>query len=306
MKDSDKYIFLIERYAVRKNSSIDYEHINGMKNLQILCYHVNTNEKYPFIEFLLEKNTENKLDLPFIRIDSHTADINYLIEKHIKDKVTNLYLEYNKDKNIVIKGLINDSSEKIYALVDISDFIIQYAKYSKNENYFFVLPTEIINSGITYDIPIDENIRQLFYDLPELGLLHQQISKKPYPLPDPVYSISQLSQTEINSVLGPNKHNGTTYFYFNTQFTNIADSHISNHDNLSYGINKYALFPDTFTIHIENESSLPLTNNDVDTLLNIYSQIYIQYVDANFNNTKVDIILKDFDAIIPLSYYKIN
>lgn len=305
MKDSDKYIYLIERFAVRKDSLIDYEHINGIKYLPLICYHINKDEKHPFIEFLLEKNANNSLDLPLIAIDSHTEDINCLIEKHIKDNMTNLYLDYNKDKTIIVRGLINDSSEKIYALVDISDFIIQYIEYTKNINYHFVLPSEIINSGYTYNINIDENTKTLFHDLPELGLLHEPITKKPFPLPDIVYSFSQLAQTQINSVLGPNKYSGEPYFYLNTQFSNSVDSYTPN-NILSYGVNKYALFPDTFTIHIENESRLSLTKNQVIDLLNIYKQIYIQYVDNNFSDTKVDIIVREFDIIIPLSYYKIT
>lgn len=304
METNDKYIYLIERFAVRKNIEIDYKHINGIKYLPLICFHINKDEKYPFIEFMLEKNEENKLDLPLMAIDSHTDNINYLIKKHIKDNMTNLYLDYNKEKNIIVKGLINDSSEKIYALVDISDFIIQYTKYTQHTNYCFVLPTEIINCGSTYDIPIDENTRQIFSDLPELGLLYEPTSKKPYPLPDSVYSISSLPQTEINSVLGPNKEKGKSYFYFNTQFTNIIHLDISN-NIVKYGSNKYALFPDTFTIHIENEHNLSLSNNEINNLLNIYNQIYVQYIDNNFNDTKVDIILRTFDSIIPLSYYEI-
>jgi hypothetical protein len=303
MKEVSKYIYLIERFAVRKNSQIDCEHIKGIKSLPLICYHVNKEEKYPFIEFMLEKNENNNLDLPFIEIDSHTEDINYLIEKHIKDNITRLYLDYNQDKNIIIKGLINDSSERIYALVDLSEFIIQYTEYTKNTHYSFVLPSEIINSGITYDIHIHQNVKQLFYDLPELGILHDTISKKPLPLPDAVYSFSQLSQTQINSVLGPNKFNRESYFYLNTQFSNSIQTDISS-NILSYGVNKYALFPDVFTIHIENETSLSLDKNKVNSLLNVYKQIYIQYVDNHFNDTKVDIIVREFDTIIPLSYWK--
>lgn len=305
MKGSDKYIYMIENFAIRRNSDIDYENINGIKYLPLICFHINKDEKYPFIEFMLEKNMENKLDLPFIAIDSNTENIKYLIEKHIKDNMTTLYLDNNKLKTPILKGLINDSSEKIYALVELSDFTIKYTKYTQNTNYCFVLPTEIINSGNTYNIPIHENTRQLFYDLHELGVLHQPISKKPYPLPDAVYSFSQLPQTEVNSVLGPNKDNGKLYFYFNTQFTNIINYHISN-NTLGYGANKYALFPDTFTIHIENESQLSLTNDELHNLLDIYNQIYVQYVDNSFNNVKVDIVVRNFNTIVPLSYYQIT
>jgi hypothetical protein len=307
MDHRDKYIYLFEKFAIRKNSTIDFQHISGLKKLYIVCYHINIHEKYPFIQFMLEKSDE-RLNLPFVSIDSHTEDINNLIIKSIKNKLT--YICLNTDEEIIIKGLFNDSFENIYALVNVSNFSIQYSKYSKNINHCFVLPSEIINTGYTFDININENVKDLFLDLPELGILHEPKTKRPYPLPDAIYSSSSLEISELNSLIGCSKKqiiDKKYTYYFNTEFANAISDIFKNFDkNVRCGVNKYALFLDTFTIHIEYDNQITLKDYELDNLLKNHKQIYIQYVDKNMNDVKVDIIVRDYDYFVPLSYCEVD
>jgi len=307
MEHKDKYIYLFENFAIRKNSTIDCEHISDLKRLYILCYHINIDEKYPFIQFMLEKSDEG-FNLPFVSIDSHTDDINNLIIKNIKNKLT--YICLNTTEEIVIKGLFNDSFENIYALVNVSNFNIQYSKYCKDIKNCFVLPSEIINTTYTFNININENVKDLFLDLPELGILHEPKSKRPYPLPDAIYSSSSLEISGLNSLIGCSKKKITESkytYYFNTEFTNALSDIFKNIDkNVRYGINKYALFLDIFTIHIENENQITLKDYEIENLLKNHKQIYIQYVDKNMNDIKVDIIVRDYDSFVPLSYCEID
>lgn len=307
MDHKDKYIYLFEKFAIRKNSVIDCEHISGLKSLYIVCYHINMNEKYPFIQFMLEKSDET-LNLPFVSIDSHTDDINNLIIKSIKNKLTYMCLSTNEE--LIIKGLFNDSFENIYALVNVSNFNIQYSKYSKDIQNCFVLPSEIINTGHTFNININENVKELFLDLPELGILYEPKTKRPYPLPDAIYSSSSLEISGLNSLIGCSKKqiiDKKYTYYFNTEFINaLADIFQIFDKNVRYGINKYALFLDTFTIHIENDNQITLKDYELDNLLKNHKQIYVQYVDKNMNDVKVDIIVRDYDFFVPLSYCEID
>jgi hypothetical protein len=335
----NEYIYLVEKYAVIGTDLIDYANITTPKKLYIICYHIWNENKHPFIQFMLEKDTlSGELGLPFIEITSSTHDDIYkLIIKKIGSNLANSIQNIWSIKNVIYKGLINDSAERIYALVDITNVDIRQMHYidsnsnpiSPQSRTVFALPSEIINFGSVYNIKINENVKELFFDLPELGVLHDAHKKKPYSLPDAIYSGSFLENVVFSSFFGPSKKYiksiGRSCFYFNIGFKNafldggwvndmfytpedVIDKNSRFKKYLKGGIIRYVLFPESFISIEANNNDIVITEDLINTL-NTCKQIYIvkrEDTKNEENEMNVVLLVRDHDSFVPLSYCEID
>jgi hypothetical protein len=187
----------------------------GQGMLHILCYHVTKNSKYPFIQFLLEKLPycndiiQEKLVLPMITISNTNVDDDYstTIINKIKGLLPALGCDGSKLNCDSFKGLLSDQNERIYAVVDISVVDIFRISITRNTPIWFALPTEIMNVKSICNIPIDDDVNELFLNMPELGVLRKFDIENvfpvgdAFPLPDAIYNGSYLRQTEFRSVI---------------------------------------------------------------------------------------------------------
>lgn len=329
----NEYIYLIEKYAVRETELIDCSHITSPKRLYIICYHVFTESKYPFIQFMLEKDDTSILGLPFIEINADThGDIDTLVTNKIIKNIDSIIQNIWSTKNVNYKGLINDSYERIYALVDITNVDIRHIQYMATcsniyaSNALFGLASEIINFGCVYDLNVNENVKELLNDLPELGVLYDPNKKKPYPLPDVMYSGSFFQNVIYSSLVGPSKRFindiGRSCYYFNTQFKNafldggwanetfyvpkdVIDKTSNYKKYLRGGIARYALFPENFLMVEVESSDIILTKEILDTL-NETKQVYIVQRLDDIDDINVVILVRDYDSFVPLSYCEID
>ena len=279
-----------------------------------------------------DKNT-NSLHLPFIDVNSDTHhNMNTLIIEKISKNLEECTEHGLYIKSIIYKGLINDSYEELYALVDISNINIRHIHYiASNIKYrmshiIFALASEIINIGSVYDVKINQYIKDLFYDIPELGILHDPRNKTPYPLPDPIYSGSFLENAVHSSFFGPSKKYVRSIkrmcYYFDTQFENayldggwannsfytsedVIDRNSCFQKYLKGGITRYALFPEEFSMVEYNDDNIAITDNMLD-ILNDYKQLYIVQRHSIIDHVKVIILVRNYDSFVPLSYCEIN
>lgn len=236
-KITKQYTYSIEQYTTQSLTNVDIlknnSNIFGKSILNILCYHVTQNSKYPFIQFLLEKKPflttliKEKLELPIVTISKVDSESDYpvtIIEK-IKGLLLTIGCDGSKLTNDAFKGLISDHNERIYALVDITDVDIFRIAITRNTPIWFGLPTEIMNVRSICNIPIDESVSELFLNMPQLGILNKLDTQNmitmsdTFPLPDAIYNGSYLKQTEFRSVFGTSKDAvysscGEYYYYF--------------------------------------------------------------------------------------------
>lgn len=329
----NEYIYLLEKYAVREGDLIDCSHIVSPKRLYIICYHVSTEHKYPFIQFMLEKDEKMELVLPFIEITMNTHDdINKLVTNKIIRNIDCLIQNIWSTKNVKYKGLINDSYERIYALVDVTNVDIRHIQYTTIKsniyeiNTLFGLASEIINFGCVYDVNVNENVKELFNDLPEIGILHDPHKKTPYPLPDVIYSGSFLQNAIYSSLVGPSKRfiNNIvpSCYYFNTQLkyafldggwandscytpNEAIDRRNKYRKYLRGGITRYALFPEEFTIIEVDDNEINITK-DILNKLNEIKQVYIIQRLKEMDDINVVILVRNYDSFVPLSYCEID
>ncbi len=350
------YTYLFEQQTNKFTTNMDIMNNNvniyGRGLINILCYHVTKNSKYPFIQFMLEKlpfcnNIINEmLILPFVTITSETSeDFSEMIINKIKKHIIMLGCDPRKITESSFKGLIRDSNERLYALVNISEVDIFRIAFTRNTPAWFVLPTEIVNNRNVCNIPIDEDVSNLFFNMPKLGLLYKQDSNSTFstsnhfPMPDAVYSGSYLRNTEFMSVFGKTKEKvysscGEYYYFYrlfedavkeggwsakgghklidlNDETITHSPSGVNIIDNeygryIKGGINRYALFPENYIVHNELGRSFSLTDDDINTKFGKNGCIIIQYEDEDLDTLLPDILAKEYEASYPISYHMLN
>ena len=292
------YIYIIENIA---NKNLIQNDIDS-NILYILCYHVETQCKYPFLQFMMEK-------IPFC----NNLIKEELVLPHIvtnkKEKIEDMALEkvksilHNVTNNVtddMYKGIIL-CNNNWYILINVSQIDLTGLYLSRNTSGWFVLPTEIINTKSVCNIDIDSEVTTLFTNNPRLGILTNPKTKGIYILPDAVYTAGEQKSVKFNAIFGNRKtkiyENCGEYFYFYRTFLNAT-----NNTEFVEGINRYALFIEG-EIYIAMENEFSLTDEEIqkmypeDCIIICYSSIY---------NKKSDILVKKYDNFVSLSYHMLD
>lgn len=278
------YTYLLEDNAVWIDDTRD------ITILYLLCYNVNTDCKYPFLQFMMDKIpfcdnlVKEELTLPHIMINNNDDyDISVIIKKHINNK------------SIEIKGVIK-ICHKYYALINVSTCNTKI-KLNRNSPYWFVLPSEIICVKNVCNIPIDESVVSLFTENPEIGLLTNPKTHLYYILPDSVYTMGTIKSVEFNSIFGNQKtkpyNNCGEYYFFYRSFKDV--SKIEN----DVGINRYALFVEG-NLYLEETNECQLTNTIIEEE---YPESCIIICYLKEHNIMPDILVKEDNYSCCISYH---
>jgi len=310
-----EYTYLLEE---RANKDINLEIENGMLIIYLLCYHINNDHKYPFLQFMMDKTPfcnniiKEQLILPYIIISEKSSDTDIELDvlNKIKCSLKNLNCDYTKVTEHMYKGIIVDSPEKVYALVNMSEIDIYGLCFEKNSPSWFALTSEIINMKMVCNIPIDEECSELFSKNIELGVLINPKTNSNYILPDPVYTGGETKRVEFDSIFGNRKkkiyNSCGEYFYFYRTFeyavrdggwlkdwVQLKKGDIKNGKYVGGGINRYALFIEG-NIYIEKEKEFSLTDEIIE---NDYGECIIL---SNVSNE--DMLVKNYSSSVSLSY----
>ena len=330
------YTYLMKNKANKELLMSDIIAANRTGIINILCYHVtNKSAKYPFIQIMLEKMPfiqgiiMDKFVLPFVTLSPNNLSTN------VMNKVKNGLLELGcdpspLDDNDAFIGLIDNN----LLLVDISAVDIFRISIARQNQTWFALPTEIMNTQTICNIPIDNNVTNMFLTTPQLGMLHNPDNNTSvYPLPDAVYTGSHFKKVEFSSVFGMPKEqvysSCSEYFYFyrifedavkeggwmknylqnDTTVINGTTNKLVDNEYGRYirgGINRYALFPGNYFIHNENTNRFTLTDDDINGTLATKDSIVIQYTDEDFDTILPDLLVKEYESFLPISYHMLN
>lgn len=194
----------------------------------IICYRINIDTKYPFLQFMLVQMAVNKIPLlNFIHLPHFMQNAdntnNNLIEV-IQEQVCNVLNKYGYNSELIdntcYKGTIFDDNHNLYIMYDISCVDTQLSKKNNlnmQQHLYFVLATEIINFQSINGIKIDKNIVDLFLKCPQLGILHKYNTKDIYSQPDVAFIIAEQSNESLIRRFGPvltNKYELPKPFYF--------------------------------------------------------------------------------------------
>jgi hypothetical protein len=275
------YTYLLEEKAQQIDDTRDI-HI-----LHLLCYNVNVECKYPFLQFMMDKSVKEELTLPHIIINYKDCDILEEIVKHIS----------RGQKNIEYKGLIEykgviEYKDVYYALINIDKCNKTGTYLHENSPYWFVLPSEIMGIKKVCNVPIDESVVSLFMTNPEISLLTNPKTHGHYIIPDSVYTMGSIKSTEFNSIFGNQKtkpyDNCGEYYFFYRSF--ITDD---------IGINRYALFVEG-NFYLEENNECELTNEKIK---DEYPEPCIIICYMKEHKIKPDMLVKKDDSFCCLSYH---
>ena len=322
-----EYIYLPNNWAKLIDANIVNKFSNG--KMFCICYHITCNNKYPFVQIMLEKT---HICDPFKKSDTNTHEqlilpsVNIGIQKDttiMVDTIINKINSYLKNIRCVTnltaesyKGIFCDTFENMYALIDVSSINIQCLYLTRLSTTWFALPTEIINIETICNIPICEDLIDLFINMPELGALYNANTQEVYSLPDVVYTGCDYKKAEFQSLFGPSKD--MIYYQFYMAFSAAVKDGgwvkpseyitnpelIDNELNGRYvkgGINRYALFIDHHEIYndinhinaLELEQILDETYNTANCII------------VNTNNVP-KILVKAYELFQPLSFHSLN
>lgn len=325
------YTYLLEEKA---NIHITFDDIVNEKRigfLNILCYHVEKETKYPFLQFMMEKIpycnniVKEQITLPYIFLRDERYDIMDLVLERVKSGLELLGCDYNRVTEDMYKGILFDKDCLTpYALINISEIDISGLNFMRQTTCWFVLPSEIINTKKVCNIDIDSEVIQLFTEIPQISLLKNTKTNENYILPDAVYTGSEIKNAEFQSIFGNIKRKicnncGEYYFFYRSFRDAVKDGGwleegksnkigdrliVENNSNkyISGCINRYALFVEG-KMYLEINRELELTDDVIESL---YPEPCIIICYSGDHETKPDMLVKNYESFIPLSYHKLN
>jgi hypothetical protein len=187
--------------------------------------------------------------------------------------------------------------------VDVTGTDIRGLQLQRSNLSWFVLPSEIINNKHVCDIIIEEKVIDLFTTVPQLSLLTNTETNKPFVLPDVVYTGGcDYKTAQFRSIFGVSKKKEyeqlRAYYYFNRDMKDVKQEQT---DEKS-AINRYALFMEG-KIHIETNKSLSLIDTVID---NLYPEPCIIIGYSGDHLQVPDVLVREFENFYPLSYHVIT
>jgi len=208
--------------------------------LYIICYFVNQDTIFPFLNFMVEKHHNTLLNtdsyqLPLLFLDSYDN-----LEQELQNKLKLcLNISPYDNLNYSIKGIYQFTSNNFnnnYIFINIDK--PQTNKYT-HINTSFCITTELINNGSLNFIPFDNHIKKLFKNNLHIGKLHDT-HNNPYICPDVVYKFTPLSKKHFINFFEFEKtkeHYMFGYFYW---FSTSLNNHMFDAQNDI--IHRYAFF----------------------------------------------------------------
>lgn len=229
------------------------EYIDSKNYFEItLCvYTINTNGKYPFIQYLLTNHASDNLSLPIL--PTFTEHSMVLYSKIVLNRMLNSDNFEDFKKDIEFNGFY-EYNEKLYLFFDVTKCKINI---DNSNSLKFGLIDEILNHCCICDINIDDETVSFFennisfiylyneknelYEHPVVGYVGKETHKKI----NFVYIFGESAKNK-SAILGP-------YFYF-TDFNNAKKN--------NSGFVRFALFIGK-TKYIENIPNSSIDDSDI-------------------------------------------
>jgi hypothetical protein len=292
-----KYIYPVEKHAIKYFTPHELLIVKDIGFINILCYHINDNLKYPFIQFLMDKTPHDMTNivreefiLPCIVFGKETHNIEKIALQKITTKLERMGCNVenvNLENNFVGVLTIYDS---FFLIFNLTNVLVNPNKFYNNSSSLFLLPTEIMNVGSVYNVSVNKHTRNLFLSVPELCLLQDNDKHHdPYPLPDVVYS---CYNTDFECAVGILKR----------QWVSASAPHYGfckKYENKNFTL-RCVLFAENFSFYVEENKNLTITDEEIDKYHKDSTMIYIYYeVEKLIGN--VDILVLNDRLFEPLS-----
>jgi len=315
---------------------------NSTINITLCAYEINNDVKYPFIKYLLVKNSIFNI-LNFIKLYSfstlylNTNDIILHTKTHLydmlslntdvieKDKIENDIIQ---DTNMEYKGYYIQGNN-VYIFYDITKLKVQLNDIYLTSKLWFCILDEIMNVDRVCNIIISKDVQDIFIDNFEFCFLYDKNGNR-YNVPIVSYIDKDEKMLNFTYMFGVSKSNKSAilgpYYYF-TNYQN-ALNRIQN--KKSVGVVRFALFMEN-TKYINNFPNDPidesyikrekLQDENIDTNIealtmrisdhdglwaNNYDSIFLGNIDLDNGKMVEDtpyIVVKNYEQQSALSYH---
>lgn len=337
------YTYFFETQANKNIEASDILNTKQLHNfLYILCYNINDTTKYPFLQFMMEKIPfcnnfiKEEFTLPFVLFNNN-SNLEELVLNKVKISLKSIGCDDSKVTNEMYGGVLLDNiyGYKAYALINISGIDISGLNLCRNSSIWFILPSEIINTKNVCNIDIDEEVTDLFINMPHLGLLTNPKTEQTYIIPDAVYTGGEYKNVEFASVFGNIKSKEydscDKYYYFFRSFKDATKyggwirnggiKKIDIDDNVNIynssgkllvendyglyvngGINRYALFIEG-KMYLERGTEFSLNDKYI---VENYQEPTIVICYSSVHDIRPDILVKNYEQFASLSFHSLN
>jgi hypothetical protein len=251
----------------------------------ILAYHINTTAKYPFLQFALQKIPEipdimeEHYILPYVQLQRE-SNIHESLQTCVESKLTNL------ENNFDYQGVL--------IIENIPFIFVEVFSNSYNDFMHFALTTEIINTGQLYNVAICNSARNIFLEMPQLGLLYKENTQDFFPLPDVAFTTDSEKDAEFKSVFNNIKTKiypqCREYYYFYRGFQEASNKR----QNI---VSRFAVFIEGKMV-FENEENFSLKDSVIDQL---YPEPCIIICYTFYHSSKENLLVKTAESFAHLS-----
>lgn len=251
--------------------------------IELCVYSVNTDGKYPFLQFLLTNNGFNNLIMPILPVYSTFSKDN--LQSYSKVFLSGLLQAENFEQfnsEIVFDGFY-EFQNTLYLFFNVTKCTLNLDDTYSDSYIRFALSDEIINRRAVCNIPVDNCVYEFFSLNYSLNLLCND-KKETYEIPIVGY-VGKSTPEKLNFTytFGETAKNKCALFgshYYFTDFFNairqggwsqnykpehIYNKMITDNENGRYlrgGIVRFALFPGTIK-YIENMPNDPIDKSEI-------------------------------------------
>jgi len=275
------YNYMITKFLIKDSNELN--NINQYSQINLCVYKINTNGKYPFIQYLLSNNGNDILSLPILPLYS-AFNKNKLVSysKVFLSGILQVDNFKKFDENIDFNGYY-EFEKNIYLFFDITNYELNINDTYSSSPITFVISDEIINHRKMCNIPISKDTTNFFivnnsinylynekneaYEIPIIGFVGKSTTEKI----NFTYIFGETSKNK-SEILGP-------YYYFtnfkyairqggwspdyNPEY--IHNKLVTDKENGIYlkgGIIRFALFTGN-TKYIENIPNYPIDESEI-------------------------------------------
>jgi hypothetical protein len=223
-------------------STSDIDNNIQVNNVFFCPYQIVESNKYPFLQFLLTNDYDEKLSFIHLEVngalltDNHIAQYtNYLLLKMAYFDIT--------PENVQYKGftLINND---LYIFYDLTKEPLMVDNIH-NSNLWLAIVDELVNQRAVYGVPISELVSDFFTTNPKFHFLYNDKNEK-YEVPMSTYVAMPENKTVFTHMFGVSSKDSQyivgPYYYFTSYENSIKQLHHDVGAQDKIGIVRFAVF----------------------------------------------------------------
>jgi hypothetical protein len=275
------YNYMVTNFLIKDPNELN--NINQYSQINLCVYKINTNGKYPFIQYLLSNNGYDILSLPILTLYSgFNKDKLVSYSKVFLSGILQVDNFKKFDENIQFNGYY-EFEKNIYLFFDTTNYEFNIYHTYSSTSIMFVISDEIINHRKMCNIPISKDTTNFFIVNNSINYLYNE-KNEAYETPI-VGFVGKSTPEKINFtyIFGESSKNkseilGPYYYFTNFKYAirqggwspnynqeYIYNKLITDKENGIYlkgGIIRFALFTG-ITKYIENIPNYPIDESEI-------------------------------------------